>query len=135
MQTEPSNAVQTPGFAGVIARQIEPLNSKAAFQQAYRSAKPVCILLNATNADHAALIIVENGKIHVQGIENKPKSNLSRKNVHYDGFLSCSTRTFLEIALGRLSMAKMVLKLLSGDIKVNNLLKVLQFKKIISYLA
>nr|MDO8112574.1 hypothetical protein [Candidatus Sigynarchaeota archaeon] len=123
------------GFAGVIAQQIEPLNSSLAFKKAYENAKPVRILLNATNTDHAALLIVENGKVQVKGIENKPASNLSRKSAGWDGFISCSTRTFLEIALGRLSMLKMLLKLLNGDIKVHAILKVLQFKKIMEYLG
>ena len=123
------------GFAGVIAQQIEPLNSNPAFIAAFKNAKPVRILLNSTNADHAALIVVENGKIHIEGIENKPASNLSKKNAGWDGFLSCSTRTFLALALGRLSMMKMLVKLLSGELKVRNIMKVLQFQKIMKYLG
>ncbi|HME54843.1 MAG TPA: hypothetical protein VKM55_21745 [Candidatus Lokiarchaeia archaeon] len=123
------------GFAGVIARQVEPLNSSPAFKQAFKNAKPLRILLNATNADHAALIVVENGNIHVEGIPNKPTSNLARKNTRWDGFLSCTTRTFLELALGRLPIVKMLTKLLSGEIKITNIVKVLQFQKIMAYLA
>jgi hypothetical protein len=123
------------GFAGVIARQVEPLNSNPAFKEAYNDSKTIRILLNATNADHAALIVVEAGIIHVEGIPNKPASNLSRKNSRWDGFLSCDTRSFLELALGRLSITKMLRKLLSGKIKIVNILKVLQFQKIMKFLS
>ncbi len=123
------------GFAGVIAQQIEPLNSNPDFKAAFKDAKPVRILLNSTNADHAALIVVEKGVIHVEGIENKPASNLSKEKAGWNGFLSCSTRTFLAIALGRLSMVKMLGKILTGDIKIRNIFKVLQLQKIMAYLG
>ncbi len=131
----PNDYTGPRGFAGVIAAQIEPLNSNPAFNAAYKNAKPVRILLNATNTDHAAVIVVAAGKVRVEGIENKPVENLSKKNARWDGFLSCSTRTFLALALGRLSIAKMLAKLLSGDIKIGNIFKVLQFQKIMTYLG
>ena len=134
-RSSPSEYSGPRGFAGVIARQIEPLNSNPAFHAAYKDVKSVCILLNATNADHAAMIVVDEGKVRVEGIENKPVTNLSKRNAGWDGFLSCSSRTFLELALGRLSMVKMLGKLLSGDIKVGNIFKVLQFQKIMSFLG
>jgi hypothetical protein len=132
---DPSKYSGPRGFAGVISRQIEPLNSNPRFLATYKDAKPVRILLNATNTDHAAIIVVKAGKVHVEGIENKPASNLSKKQARWDGFLSCSSRTFLELALGRLPMTKMFAKLLTGDIKVGNIIKVLQFQKIMSFLG
>ena len=132
---KPSDYSGPRGFAGVIASQIAPLNSNPAFIAAFKDAKPVRILLNSTNADHAALIVIEKGAINVEGIDNKPTSNLSKANARWDGFISCSTQTFLALALGRLSMVKMLGKLLSGEIQVRNILKVLQFRKILAYLG
>lgn len=123
------------GFAGIIARQLEPLNANDAFKRAYTGKKSFQILLNATNADYAALIAVNNGSIHVTSINNKPASNLSKNSAGWDGFLSCSTRTFFELALGRLSMVKMLVKLLTGQIKIRNISKILQFQKVMTYLT
>ncbi|MHA2131960.1 MAG: hypothetical protein ACW99L_18480, partial [Promethearchaeota archaeon] len=66
------------GLPGIVSRLVEPLNENGEFKERYRNTK-VRVLLNAKDGKYAALIIINNGTIHVDGFKNKPKVNLKKK--------------------------------------------------------
>ncbi len=113
------------GFAGIVSKQIEPLNEMDAFKEKFKDTE-VKVLLNAKDGKWAALLIIDKGKIHVEGIKNDPKENIKKKNAGWDGLLQTTTPIFLEI-LGsdNLSTGKVVRKILSGKIKIRGIKHVL----------
>ena len=113
------------GFASIVAKQIEPLNDMEKFKEKFKDTE-VKVLLNAKDGKWAALLIIDKGKIYVEGIKNEPKENIKKKNAGWDGLLSCKTEMFLEI-LGsdELSMGKVIRKILTGKIKIRGIKHVL----------
>ena len=112
-------------FARVVAKQVEPLNENEKFKERFKDVE-VKILLNAKDGKYAALLVIDKGTIHVEGIKNQPKKNIKKKVVGWDGLLQTNTAMFLEI-LGRdsVSMGKMVRKILIGKVKIRGIKKVL----------
>ena len=113
------------GFASTVAKLVEPLNENEKFKERFKDTK-VKILLNAKDGKYAALLIIDKATIHVEGIENKPKKNLKKKVVGWDGLFQTSTPLFLEILGGdEVSMGKIIRKVLIGKIKIRGIKKVL----------
>ncbi len=112
-------------FARVVAKQVEPLNENEKFKERFKDVE-VKILLNAKDGKYAALLVIDKGTIHVEGIKNQPKKNIKKKVVGWDGLLQTNTAMFLEL-LGRdsVSMGKMVRKILIGKVKIRGIKKVL----------
>ena len=112
-------------FARVVAKQVEPLNENEKFKERFKDVE-VKILLNAKDGKYAALLVIDKGTIHVEGIKNQPKENIKKKVVGWDGLLQTNTAMFLEL-LGRdsVSMGKMVRKILIGKVKIRGIKKVL----------
>ncbi len=122
------------GFAGLINNVMGSLNDNAKFQETFR--KTQCkFLLNASNLNYAALITIDRGNLIIQSVPNKPKSNLNKKNIKWDGFISMDSQTFLAFAMKRLSLIKLALKWISGDVKLKGLFKVLPLLKIFHILT
>ena len=113
------------GFASIVAKQIEPLNEMEKFKEKFKDTE-VKVLLNAKDGKWAALLVIDKGTIHVEGIKNNPKENIKKKNAGRDGLLQTTTPMFLEI-LGsdKLSMGKVIRKILSGKIKIRGIKNVL----------
>ena len=113
------------GFASIVAKQIEPLNEMEKFKEKFKDTE-VKVLLNAKDGKWAALLVIDKGTIHVEGIKNNPKENLKKKNAGWDGLLQTTTPMFLEI-LGSddLSTGKVIRKILSGKIKIRGIKHVL----------
>jgi len=113
------------GFAGIVSKQVEPLNEMEEFKQKFKDTE-VKVLLNAKDGKWAALLIIDKGKIYVEGIKNEPKENIKKKNAGWDGLLQTTTPLFLEI-LGsdNLSTGKVIKKILSGKIKIRGIKHVL----------
>ena len=113
------------GFAGIVSKQIEPLHEMEEFQQKFKDTE-VKVLLNAKDGKWAALLIIDKGKISVEGIKNTPKENISKKNAGWDGLLQTTTPMFLEL-LGsdNLSTGKVIRKILTGKIKIRGVKHVL----------
>ena len=118
------------GFAGIVSKQIEPLNENEKFKQRFKDTE-VKVLLNAKDGKWAALLIIDKGKIYVEGIKNQPKENIKKKNAGWDGLLSCKTDMFLEL-LGsdKVSMGKVIRKILVGKIKIRGIKHVLILLKL-----
>jgi len=113
------------GFAGIVSKQIEPLHEMKEFQQKFKNTE-VKVLLNAKDGKWAALLIIDKGKIYVEGIENSPKENISKKNAGWDGLLQTTTPMFLELLGGdNLSTGKVIRKILTGKIKIRGIKNVL----------
>ncbi len=113
------------GFAGIVSKQIEPLNQNEKFKEKFKDTE-VKVLLNAKDGKWAALLIIDKGKIYVEGIQNSPKENIKKKNAGWDGLLETKTPMFLEL-LGSdsISMGKVFRKWLTGKIKFRGLKHVL----------
>ncbi|MFX0153612.1 MAG: hypothetical protein ACFE9Q_03715 [Candidatus Hodarchaeota archaeon] len=112
-------------FASIVAKQVEPLNKLEKFKEKFKDTQ-VKVLLNAKDGKWAALLIIDKGKIYVEGIKNEPKENIKKKNAGWDGLLQTTTPMFLEI-LGsdKLSMSKVIRKILTGKVKIRGIKQVL----------
>jgi len=122
------------GFAGLIASGLLPLNENQKFKEQFANTD-IKILLNAMNVNFAALIIIKNGILRVESIPNKPKENLKKKNVGWDALLAMDTQTYLALAMNRLPMSKLGLKVITGKVKVRGLRKLLILKKMLILLS
>ncbi|MFW9969932.1 MAG: hypothetical protein ACFFDF_07000 [Candidatus Odinarchaeota archaeon] len=127
---EEEKKTRLKGFASIVAKQVEPLNENEKFKQLFKETQEK-VLLNAKDGKWAALLIIDDGKIHVEGIKNEPKSNLKKKNASWDGLLQTTTPMFMEL-LGseKLSMGKVIRKILSGKIKIRGIKHVLILLKL-----
>ena len=121
------------GFAGVVAKQVEPLNSIEKFKEDFKD-RELKILLNAKDGKYAALLVIDKGKVYVEGIENKPKENIKKKVVGWDGLLQAKTQIFVELLGGEdISMGSIVGKILTGRMKIRGIKKVLVLLKLFEY--
>lgn len=120
------------GFAGIVSKQVEPLNENEKFKHMFKETEEK-VLLNAKDGKWAAMLIIDKGKIYIEGIKNEPKENLKKKNAGWNGLISCKTDMFLEL-LGseELSMGKVIRKILSGKIKIRGIKHVLVLLKLFS---
>jgi hypothetical protein len=118
------------GFAGIVSKQVEPLNDNEKFKERFKGTE-VKVLLNAKDGKWAALLIIDKGKIYVEGIKNNPKANIKKKNAGWDGLLQTTTPMFLEL-LGsdKISIWKVIGKILTGKIKIRGIKHVLILLKL-----
>ncbi len=113
------------GFAGIVSRLVEPLNENEEFKVKFKDTE-VKVLLNAKDGKYAALLVIDNGKIYVEGMKNTPKKNLKKKLLGWDGLLQAKTSIFLEILESdEISLGKVIGKILTGRIKIRGIKKVL----------
>jgi hypothetical protein len=118
------------GFAGIVSRLVEPLNDNEKFKKQFKDTE-VKILLNAKDGKYACILIIDKATIYVEGMKNKPKENLKKKVVGWDGLLQTKTSTFLEILEGdEISLGKVIRKILTGRIKIRGIKKVLILLKL-----
>ena len=113
------------GLAGIISKQVEPLNENEKFKEKYKDTE-IKVLLNAKDGKYAALLVIDKGTIHVEGIKNNPKKNLKKKVAGWDGLLQTNTKTFVDLLESdERSLGKIVGKVLTGKIKIRGIKKVL----------
>ncbi len=113
------------GFAGILSKQVEPLNEMEKFKEKFKDTE-VKVLLNAKDGKWAAMLIIDKGKIYVEGIKNDPKENINKKNAGWDGFLQTTTNIFLQLFGGtELSTGKVIKKILTRKIKIRGIKHVL----------
>lgn len=113
------------GFANIVSKQVEPLNDNEKFKEKFGDTE-LKILLNAKDGKWAALLIIDKGKIYIEGIKNEPKENIKKENAGWQGLLETTTPMFLEL-LGndKVSMDKIIRKILTRKIKIKGYKKVL----------
>lgn len=122
------------GFAVLINSILIPLNENEKFQEKFKNID-ARILLNATNLNFAALIIVERGFVKVESIPNKPRENLKKRKVGWDAFLEMDTQTFLAIAMNRMSLLRVAKMWLTRKIKIRGIRKLLLLLKMFNLLV
>ena len=120
------------GFAGIVSKQVEPLNESEKFKEKFKDTE-VKVLINAKDGKNAALIVIDKGKIYVEGVKNKPKKNLKKKVVGWDGRLQANTQTFIEF-LGNedISLGKVIGKVLTGRLRIRGIKHVLVLLQLFS---
>lgn len=113
------------GFPGIVAKQVEPLNSLEKFKEKFKDTE-VRILLNAKDGKWAALLVIDKGTIHVEGIRNEPKENIKKKNARWDGFLEATTQMFVDLLTGdSVTVSLVVKKILARKMKIRGIKKAL----------
>ncbi|MFX1601485.1 MAG: hypothetical protein ACFFB6_12895 [Promethearchaeota archaeon] len=122
------------GFGGLINSVLVPLNENKKFQEKFREIDAK-ILLNASNLNYAALIIIDHGSVKVKSIPNKPKTNLKKKIFGWNAFLEMNTQTFLAIAMRRISMLGIVKIWLTRKIKMRGIRTLLLLLKMFNLLT
>ena len=121
------------GFAGIVAKQVEPLNDIEKFREDFKD-KDLKILLNAKDGKWAALLVIDHGKVYVEGIKNKPKENIKKKNAGWDGLLQTKTETFVELLTGdSVSMGSIIAKILTFRLKIRGIKNVLVLLDLFKY--
>jgi len=121
------------GFAKIVAREVEVLNTIEQFKKDFKDSL-VKILLNAKDGKYAALLVIENGSIRVEGIENTPKSNISKKTLGWDGLLQTKTEVFVDLlGGGDISMGSIIWKVITFRIKIKGIKNVLLLMKLFEY--
>lgn len=122
------------GFAGLIYGVLTPLNEIEKFKEKFAQSQ-VNILINASNLNYAAFIIIDRGTIDVKSIPNKPKENLKKKNAGWDAFLEMDASVFLKFSMDRLSLPGMAKLVLKREIKLKGLRKLLIMMQLMKILA
>ncbi len=122
------------GFAGVIAKNMEPLNTNEKFKEQYKD-RDLKILLNASDGKYAAFIKIKNGTIEVDGIKNENKEDLKQEALGWDGKLETSTDLFFKMATGELSTGKMLLKIITRKVKIKGMKNVMELTNLFSLLG
>ena len=122
------------GFAALLNSILTPLNENKKFQEKFRKVDTK-ILLNASNLNYAALIIIDHGFIRVESIPNKPKANLKKREIGWKAFLEMDTQTFLAMAMNRLSLIGVAKKWLVHKVKIRGIRKLLILLKVFRFLT
>ena len=121
------------GFAGLIKSIMEPLNENLEFKENFKKLDRK-FLINASNLEHAALISVNQGVLKVESVLNKPESNLKKKLIGWDGYISMDSQIFLALAMNRISIIGIGLKWILGKVKMKGILKLLALLSIFEFL-
>ncbi|MFW9939122.1 MAG: hypothetical protein ACFFD5_15860 [Candidatus Thorarchaeota archaeon] len=120
-------------FGDSIKRIYEPLNKSEKFKEKYKE-EQFKVLLNPKDGDYAALLSIDKGKISVESIRNKPKLNLDKETLGWDGFLQTKIEIFKDIGDGKLKGGDIVKKVVTGKIKVKGPKFLTQFAELGSIL-
>jgi len=121
------------GFAGLIKSIMEPLNENLEFKEKFKTLDRK-FLINASNLNHAAFISVNHGVLKVESVPNKPESNLKKKMIGWDGYLSMDSQIFLALAMNRISIVGIGIKWLLRKVKMRGILKLLSLLSIFEFL-
>ena len=121
------------GFAGLLENIMNPLNENSSFKEKFKNTQRK-FLINATNLNYAALIIINKGQLSVKSVPNKPKSNLKKKSIGWDGLVSMDTQTFLAFAMKRISIIKLGLKWIFGPVQIKGIFKLFPMMKLFALL-
>lgn len=113
------------GFAGVIYTQMMPLNEKETFREKYKDTS-MKLLLNATDGKYAALIVIDNGALEVEGVSNKEKDEIKKEVLGWDGKLETTTQIFLDFGMGKITTGSFLVKwLITRKIKMKGMKNVM----------
>ena len=116
------------GLAGLLWQQMGKVNQNRKFQEEYADAK-MSFLYNLTDQRYSALITIENGTLIVKHVDNE-KDNV--KNIEVDGSIACTASLFFDFTGGKISKVGMLLKMLTGKLKVKGAKKMQELAKIMA---
>ena len=122
------------GFASLIYSVLVPLNENSKFQEKF-SNKNAKILLNASNLNYAALIVIDHGSVNVKSIANKPITNLKKNEIGWNAFIQMDTQTFLALAMNRISMIGVAKLWVTHKIKIRGIRTLLLLLKMLKILT
>jgi hypothetical protein len=122
------------GFAILINSVLSPLNENPKFQEQFGN-KNAKILLNASNLNYAALIVIDHGCVNVKSVLNKPRSNLMKEKIGWNAFLEMETQTFLALAMNRISMLGVAKLWVTRKIKIKGIRTLLILLKMLKFLT
>lgn len=129
--SEEENKKKLRGFAKIVSKEVEPLNSYDKFKEKYKDTE-VKVLLNPKDGKEAALIVIDKGTIYVESIKNT-KENIKKKNAGWDGFLEAKLQLFLDILTGGdVTVGMVVKKILFRQAKIRGIKKVLMLLELFS---
>ena len=122
------------GLGGIVAKQMDPLESNEIFQKKYGNLK-MKVLLNAVDSKYAAVVSFNEGKIEIDGIKNTDKNALKKKVLGWNAKLATKTEIFLNLAMGKIGLGKIGLYVITRKMKlkgVKNLLKLMDMFAILA---
>ncbi len=121
------------GFAKIVSQQVEPLNLIGKFKEDFKD-RELKILLNAKDGKYAALLVIDHGKIYVEGVENTPKANIQKEVIGWNGLLETKTQTFVDLLGGEnVSTGSIIWKILTFRIKIKGIKNVLVLLDLFKY--
>ena len=118
------------GLAGLLWQQMGSINQNEKFKEEYADAK-MSFLYNLTDQRYSALITIENGTLDVKHIENDEDTI---KNMEVDGLLACTASLFFDFTGGKISKVSMLLKMLTGKLKIKGMKRMKELGDIMSLL-
>ena len=118
------------GLAGLLWQQMGQINQNKKFKENYADAK-MSFLYNLTDQRYSALITIENGTLDVKHVENDEDTI---KNMEVDGLLACTASLFFDFTGGKISKVSMLLKMLTGKLKVKGMKRMKELGDIMSLL-
>ncbi|NVM45729.1 MAG: hypothetical protein HWN79_12515 [Candidatus Lokiarchaeota archaeon] len=119
---------QRCGLAGLLWQQMGQINQNEKFKEEYADAK-MSFLYNLTDQRYSALITVENGTLDVKHIENDSDTI---KNIEVDGSIACTASLFFDFTGGKISKVSMLIKMLTGKLKVKGMKNMQELAKIMA---
>jgi uroporphyrinogen-III decarboxylase/putative sterol carrier protein len=119
------------GLAGLLWKQMEPINRNAKFKELYKDTK-LSILYNLTDQSYGALITVDNGKLDVKHVKNDKET---LQNLKVDASMACSAELFFDFGAGKLSKMAAMVKMLTGKLKIKGMKQMQELGKIMALLG
>ena len=135
MSEKNSEQKRPKGFAGVMAKQLEPVNNVQRFKEHFKDYNDFKLLINANDGKYAALIKINSGNLTVDGIKNDDKATMKKLKKECNGSLEMATDLFFDLAMGKLSNAAFAKKWLTRKIKMKSMKNVMVLTKIFYYLS
>lgn len=122
------NLKRKKGFAGIVWKLVEPLNSMDKFKEQFADTT-VSVLINPKDQKSAALIKIDKGTIDVEDIKNDKET---LKTVKRDALFEAPLVLFIKIFDEGLSIGKLLKKWITRKIKLRGLKNLVIFGKLLA---
>ncbi len=119
------------GLAGLMWKQIEPLNYMEKFKKEFNDTT-VNVLLNPKDQKNAALLKIDKGTIDVDAVKNDKET---LKNLEFDAIFEAPMEIFLDVFSGGLSAGTLMKKWITRKIKLRGLRKMMALGKVFELLG
>ena len=122
------------GLGGIVAKQMEPLETNEIFIKKYGTLK-MKVLLNAVDSKYAAVVSFDEGKIDIEGIKNTDKKALKKKVLGWNAKLATKTEIFLNLAMGKVGLGKIGRYVITRKLKIKGVKNLLKLMDMFAILA